>query len=539
MNKVRIFYLLFFIFYLLNAQNFRYKSDDWYILKKPGNITGITENRFNIYFATESGVYIYDKALEDFRLDNTLSNFEQFSNVNFFHYDAYHDYFWVVSGMTIQFKSAVSSLWRDMDINSGIITIYNIERIGSSPQYFWIESFGELFPFDPLSGKPANWEDAKSEVEFIGWSAAKNSFNKSPIDISKYSIDGDWTVGLNEIFDNQGRKITATVHLEDDEGNNWYGTDAGYILKGWSYSSRLEIIEIGLPFNNVTVAYYDDENWWFADSKFKRSGRISLNNKYNRLNSTPFLSQWNEKDNSWDYFYPDESITIENTDINSIIRVGNIMYFGTMSGLLYLDIYSRDWNIINTVNGLNDAAIWDMVEYNGSIYLATANGINEISTLNHSVISSEVDLFLDIKNANIYDLASDSTALYIASDLGLLAFRWDEQDIRTISKKIFKKIGIENETIMGTDDTLWLIDRNDNELYIDTNVQSFDMCGSFLWKSNGRSISLLDTITSESWNYGVQDGIPSNKIYEVNCDDDWAWFLTDKGLAFYNWSKYH
>ena len=52
-------------------------------------------------------------------------------------------------------------------------------------------------------------------------------------------------------------------------------------------------------------------------------------------------------------------------------------------------------------------------------------------------------------------------------------------------------------------------------------------------------ITLQDTTTTELWRYGYKDGIPGNKIYEVNCDEDWAWFLTNKGMAFYNWSKYH
>ena len=30
-----------------------------------------------------------------------------------------------------------------------------------------------------------------------------------------------------------------------------------------------------------------------------------------------------------------------------------------------------------------------------------------------------------------------------------------------------------------------------------------------------------------------------NKIYEVNCDENWVWFLTNKGVALYNWSRYH
>ena len=37
---------------------------------------------------------------------------------------------------------------------------------------------------------------------------------------------------------------------------------------------------------------------------------------------------------------------------------------------------------------------------------------------------------------------------------------------------------------------------------------------------------------------GLLDGIPWNIVYDINCDEEWVWFLTNKGVAFYNWSRY-
>ena len=104
-------------------------------------------------------------------------------------------------------------------------------------------------------------------------------------------------------------------------------------------------------------------------------------------------------------------LTIEHTDINSILRVGSTMYFGTMFGLLYLDLYNRDWNLIGEMDGLNDSAIWDMLEYNGSIFVATANGVNEVSIVNHSIIPDRYNIFEDIIRLNIYELQADSQYL--------------------------------------------------------------------------------------------------------------------------------
>ena len=133
---------------------------------------------------------------------------------------------------------------------------------------------------------------------------------------------------------------------------------------------------------------------------------------------------------------PDESIVIEHTDVNCILRIGSTMYFGTMYGLLYLDLYNRDWNLIDETNGLNDSAVWDLLEYEGSILVATANGMNEVSIVNQSIIPDRSNRFEGLARFNIYELEADSQYLYLASDAGLLQLNWEVDEI--IIHKIWK-----------------------------------------------------------------------------------------------------
>ena len=128
-------------------------------------------------------------------------------------------------------------------INSGIYSYQEIDDVGSSSEYFWIRSGEELYPFDPFSAMPANWEDAKDEADFIQWGHSRNGISGNDIEISSYIIEGDWSVGMRKITHKDGREMEVTVYMEDDDGNKWFGTDAGYILKGWRSSYRLELIE--------------------------------------------------------------------------------------------------------------------------------------------------------------------------------------------------------------------------------------------------------------------------------------------------------
>ena len=92
------------------AQNFFYGPEDWYIITNPGSITAITENNFNIFFATENGVYRYDKVREDFEFDYQLTSRFNSSKLYHFYYDPFRDYFWGVHREGVSYKSSISSL---------------------------------------------------------------------------------------------------------------------------------------------------------------------------------------------------------------------------------------------------------------------------------------------------------------------------------------------------------------------------------------------------------------------------------------------
>jgi len=541
MNKWHISLLLILLIIHINAQNFQYADEDWYILTKPGSISSITEDNFFIYIATENGIYSYDKVIGDFQYDYSLSVNLRSKDISHFYFDKFRDFFWLVNKEGISFKSSVSSIWREMSLsNSGIYSIYDIDDIGSSLDYFWIRSGNGLYPFDPFSGLPANTNDAMQESGMIKWGYSKKGIAGNEYDISPYVIDGEWKVGMKQITHRDGTEISVTVFMEDDEGNKWYGTDKGYILKSWSSSYRLELITIGLPFDNVTEVYNDDnDNWWFADSRFKRTGNLTLFNNYSQSYNTPFISKWNEYNNEWTYYFSNESIVIKHEDINCILELGSTMYFGTMFGVLYLDLFNRDWNLIDASNGLNDSAVWDIVEFDNSIFVATSKGLNEISIIDHSVLPNIHGSFKVLNQYNIYDLEIDSLNLYLSSNFGLYLMNMEDFSLELISEKNYKVIRYEESGIMGSDGSLWLNENINQEKYIASNVETFDICGTYIWSVNNNEVTLTDTITSQSWTYSNKDGIPGNKIYDVNCDMEWVWFLTNKGVGFYNWSRYH
>ena len=532
-------YILFLFLDLLFCQNFNYDNDDWYILTQPGVINSIAEDNYNVYFVAENGIYTYNKMTEDIKYDYAFSIQSNFNKIRYMMYDEFRDYYWIVHSSGVSFKSSVSSIWRDMSFsNSGIFNVYQIDDLGYSPEYIWIRSMDALYPFDPFTAQFIKLEEASREVDMINWGHSKYGVSGEDINISSFLIEGEWFVGINRIYSNQkDMELHPNLLMEDKEGNLWFGTDEGYLLKGWRHSNRLELIRIGLPFKNVTISFLDsDGDWWFSDSQFKRTGEL-LNSKNN---NDPFIASWKESDNYWTFYDGKKSHVIQNMDVNSINRNGSIMYFGTMSGLLYLDLYDNVWNIISTSNGLNDFAIWDMIEYDNSMYVATTNGINEISLINHSVIPDRQKQFDFLLRVPVYDLIADSNYFYLATDLGLFEMNWEIGKPQLITEKIFKKIKLYDDEMFGLDDHLWSIDiHGDKEKKMVSNIHDFDICNSHIWVSERNKARIIQLNTNFEMDYDYLDGIPGNKIFGIECDEEWVWFLTNDGVAFYKWGNYH
>ena len=85
-------------------------------------------------------------------------------------------------------------------------------------------------------------------------------------------------------------------------------------------------------------------------------------------------------------------------------RLLDDLYLGTMDGLVALDIITEKWENIDLTNLLKDPAVWDIVFYNNSIFIATAKGINEVSSINYKLIPNVENAISVFDHVQIYDM---------------------------------------------------------------------------------------------------------------------------------------
>ena len=65
------YFILFLFSFIISFHSF--DSEDWFFISEPNIIKSITQDSFNIYFLSDSGVYSYDFITEDFFYNINLS----------------------------------------------------------------------------------------------------------------------------------------------------------------------------------------------------------------------------------------------------------------------------------------------------------------------------------------------------------------------------------------------------------------------------------------------------------------------------------
>ena len=511
------------------AVAFNFDPDDWYVIKHMGSISSITQDNNLVYILAHNGIFTIDKFSGNFEYNLELS--DNFVDPQIIFYDEYSDFFWLLTRREIYVRSSVSSSWRNLTSSDlGFNLVRPVYDIGSSPSYIWIDFGTDIIPLHPYGNLISdNTEIDFSEIDLIKWGKYSLGRSGQSLDISKYLIIDDWNVGLNLIKDKDGNILTPTVKLEDSNGDIWIGTEEGVLLKGWRDSYRLEVQNLGPESQMITVFEKDNlGNWWFADSPFMRNEKL-----YKTSNNKRFIiSHWYENENEWNHLIPmdyDKHLS----DIHDIHKNDSYLYITTLAGIIIYDIVQNTWDIIEQRDGLKDDAVWDIEQVNNSLFATTKYGINEISVTESKIIPDSNSWINKFDNIEVYDIEIDSNTFYIATEKGLYMFS-DSEGILKITDNVFKKIQISNDQIWGRNNSLWLIN-SENEKKVKNNVTSYYVFNDFVWMTNGRQITLLNIKSEQSWELSLEKGLRGAKIFSLSCDDEWVWFLTDKGIIFYNW----
>ena len=521
-----------------------FNAEDWYIINNLGVINSITEDYYSVHFASDNGIFSYDKATEDFYFNVFLSKGIESGSLRHFFYDINSDHYWLLQSNKISMKSSLSDFWREIYLSDiGIFSYYEIVDIGSSDEYIWFKTSTGFFAVNPISGIRVNEEFDYTIIDDIVWGYSKYGIAGKNLDINDYVFE-DWFSDIEKFgedkeayfFNSKKGKIRPTVKMKDNIGNVWFGSDKSIILKGWEHSYRLEVVKFGLHSENISTIYFDEnENWWFANNSFNSSKYFTSNPLFSYKND--FLTNWNEQLNIWNY-YDSNGLESINMDVNEILKLDQFVYLCTMKGLLILDLYDNSLKMYD--KGFFDIALWDVEVFRESLILATSKGINEFSVKSNSVLSSTYKIVDMLKGVEVYDLFISNEILYVASEIGLYSANLIENNVSMISNREFRKIEVVDKNCFALNNNLWKINLNEtNEEMLYVNIDDFCLIEDFIWLNYNSYVELVDFKSNYNWRYSFENGIPGSHIFQIDCSDEWAWFSTNNGIAFYNWGLNH
>lgn len=566
--KSNIFFILI-VGFLYSFTNFFYEDDDWYILKNPGQIQSITDDNYRVIVGARNGLFTYDKVTHELLYDISLMRGLPSDIIKHVYYDDNTDHIWVIHSGGVSFKPLSSFSYHHLS-NSDLIDkgISTIDDIGSSSGYIWLRNYQYIVPLNPFSGKFVDINDALNEKNDINWGSSMYGFDGQNIDISKFYIpEPEWSIGYrvnnmnsqyldhNVFFDKHGDQIIPTVSFVDSDNNYWIGTDRGFLFYAWGNSRKLDPIQPILKKGIISDAYLDrDRNWWFFDSEFKRTGYFK-NQSFDYFNGDDdiFLIFWDEDSGNWERFNIDESVSIKNTDVNDVVRIDDYLLVATGSGLLKKNLNNSSisksssnqnntsglWDILDSSNGLGDDVVWKVVDYNGKIIAMTSNSLNEINLNPFKVIIND---FKDNNNLKIYDMDIYGDDLLVATSKGIKKTDLSFSNSTLVSNKVCYQVEIEGESLYCLNNSisrLKLSSTNFKELIFDNQIRNFEVCDNYIWINLIDRARLVDMNSGESWYYNQDDGIQGREIFNIGCEDDWVWFVSDKGVSLFNWEKYH
>ena len=496
-------------------------------------------NRDNIFFSSDNGLFVYDKVYQDFYYSDYLLNNIENKDILIVHYDLYRDNFWILNREEIMFKSKLSTVWLKVRFeNLNIFSYQNIKNIGSNSDYLILQTNSDNFIFlNPFTGHVQNDilnNDVELQLLSVNWSSSYRSHYNNNINLMNYYMFDNWNIVSDNEFEKNGKTVRITCFLDETNEYKWLGTETGEIFFIRPYSNEIEEFKSIPPIENIDIAYLDDKKeWWIADKDWIYNYSDILYNQ-----EMVFLCHWDEENNIWTEYYQNKYPKVMVKDINDMYRLNNTLYIATNSGLLVYDIGLDRWNLLNASDGLVNDIILDIEYYNDVLYLATQGGLITFSTLIDKPISS---YFTKLIDKQIIDLDMINNDLYLLTDIGLLKMNTNTKEYVTILKRKFNNIEIVNDNIfLSKNNALYYLNNDKIEFLFEYNkIKNFDVCNNYIWAHNNNNAIIYNMNTGHKLKYDKTDGIISDKINDIHCDDNWVWFSTDNGLSFYNWEKYH
>ncbi len=332
------------------------------------------------------------------------------------------------------------------------------------------------------------------------------------------------------LADGVGRWYLFTDVLDDKMGDLWLGSWGHGCARAGSSSGVVELLPFGLAQTHVTATLADDERLWIggAVTGAPRSG-ISA-----------FDPEGQEAWHIESGLDPDFPMA----DINCFARHRDKLFIGTTAGVVVVDpgAYRVERRYTSSSGLIDDNALC-LAGYGEDLWVGTEDGLSLIALESDSVAWVRPRLFMGLA---VYDLLAADGYLWIATSAGVYRrdltsgkFQRFEDPELFLTGHVYDIARFEDDLWFATREGVLRVETETGDMepfrgiVFDREIYSVAVNDRVAAVGSSRGLTLIYYLSRKRYteDYDVNDGLPSDYIYDLRLQGDTLWIGSARGLT--------
>jgi signal transduction histidine kinase/ligand-binding sensor domain-containing protein len=324
--------------------------------------------------------------------------------------------------------------------------------------------------------------------------------------LAKYNEENDdFEVYKSKQYDNNTLLDDDILTIEKGYSNSiWIGTYSGISLfhpddKFYNYSH--DILDNNSISSNKIKSVYEDEDGFIW---------VATNKKY--------IDIIDKKNNYIHHINEFENIRLTDKSVNYITGKDDLVYIGTVQGLIEVNIKTNKSKVYTRENGLSSSNITNLLlDSKGYLWIAGENGINLLNSKDSTIINLgdliDKNVLGDNKVGEIFEDSKGNYYIGYSTYGGLVKIDPSKNKVKAYKYNRENKDSISSSSISSIDE--------DNNGY--------------LWIGTRNGLNKLDKFSDKFTKYDSKQGLINNNIDGVLLDgNNQPWVISNRGISILN-----
>jgi len=536
---IRFTVLFLYLLTALSAQpDARFRAFDWVVYRGAGEINSLTEGHQFIYIASSHGGLLrFNIFSEQFEEPITMAQGLGSYHVTATHFDRNTGVLWVATPDAIQYTFSLEGDWFSIDMSQlGLFNRDRITQIGSSSNYVWLKANASYVKISQSSGTLVGIFPVPDEIE-IEWSSGRYIGQQELHSIfSTYDVMDGWIIHGNEFVDPLGRRVNINTGLIGKHNTVFAGTSDGTFFYASTTMKTFYPMSTGISNIDISALTDDGEEFWIGSYDYISSKGISV---------------FHPRSNATHTYLFEETINMNPMPVYSISYKDNEVWAGGNGIVLYHDSNKNYWRTFGGERGIPNGTIWDMETDSSYVWLASNIGLNRIDR--DSKREEQVGIEHLFYNRPVYDIELIEDQVWIGTQSGVYVFdpmnplitsgvKLGLKDFPELFTYITSIEEYDSEVFIAGEMGIAKFTPSEREwnllfpsaIYHAKTIYSMAVNNNHIFIGTDSGLSRIHKKTGFTKDYNY-DFI--GKVNDIILDDKTVWLGTNSGLIKFNWKR--